>query len=541
MSADGRYISFIGGASNLVSDDLNGRWDAFIRDRDVDQDGIMDEPGEASTVRASIPPGGGEFNVNVSYAHDLSSDGRWFAFEAPDAPSGAAHIQLYTYDVQTGGPARFIRDLGTVSTIREMAVNGDGSSIVTNMGSAVTLVDRVTTATEAISTSGGSPAPGTGLAISDDARFVAFGSDSQLIPGDTNGQSDVFLRDRNAPPLVLPAAPVVIATPGDGSASLSWTAPDDGGSPIQHYYVTPSPPGVDPFYVNAPNLGTTIPGLTPGRTYTFTVSAITAVGTGPAGTSNPVTPSGTQRFGLQVALPGSGTGTVQSGPTGIDCGTTCSHDFDDGTVVTLTAMPDMGSTFEGWGGACSGSDACQVTMDQARQLTATFEELPPLFPGFGDDFDGTTLDSARWNTTIATNGVRWCPTTQANHLTVSGLWQDVSSIRRNTALAPAPHGSISVTGGTATLSAGSRATFPYIWRGRPSSTSPFPITGTFVLEVRMRFPSSPGSGRSSTWGIGRTPIRSATTLRAAASSRLELAPAAASSPTCSAPPPRWPA
>ena len=46
----------------------------------------MDEPGEVSTVRASIPPGGGRLNVNVTYAHDLSSDGKWFAFEAPDAP-----------------------------------------------------------------------------------------------------------------------------------------------------------------------------------------------------------------------------------------------------------------------------------------------------------------------------------------------------------------------------------------------------------------------------------------------------------------------
>ena len=124
-------------------------------------------------------------------------------------------------------------------------------------------------------------------------------------------------------------------------------------------------------------------------------------------------------------------------------------------------------------------------MDQARQVTATFEDLPPLFPGFSDDFDGTALDSAKWNTTIATSGVRWCPTTQANHLTVSGVWQDVSSIRCNTALAPAPHGLISVAGGTATLSAGSRATFPYIWRGRPSRSSPFPSTGAFVLEVRM--------------------------------------------------------
>ena len=376
MSADGRFISFIGGASNLVPGDLNGRWDVFIRDRDVDQDGIMDEPGAVSTVRASVPPGGGEFNVDVTYAQDISSDGRWVAFEAPDAPAGAAHIQLYAYDVQAGGPAQFIKDLGTASTIREMAVNGDGSSIVTNMGSSVTLVDRVTTATETISTfSGGSEASGTGPAISDDGRFVAFGSDSQLVPGDTNGQSDVFLRDRNAPAVVLPGAPTAVsATPGDGSATLSWSAPDDGGKPIQYYYVTVSPSDVAPFYVNAPGLSTTITGLSPGHTYTFSVSAITTVGTGPAGTSNPVTPTGTQRFTLQVDV--SGNGSVQSSPAGIDCGATCSHDFDDGTTVILSAMPDLGSTFDGWsGGGCSGADDCAVTMGQARSVTAAFSTL----------------------------------------------------------------------------------------------------------------------------------------------------------------------
>src|SRR5438093_79780 len=40
---------------------------------------------------------------------------------------------------------------------------------------------------------------------------------------------------------------------------------------------------------------------------------------------------------LSVTRSGSGTGTVTSEPAGIDCGGTCSADFDDGTLVTLTA------------------------------------------------------------------------------------------------------------------------------------------------------------------------------------------------------------
>jgi hypothetical protein len=76
------------------------------------------------------------------------------------------------------------------------------------------------------------------------------------------------------------------------------------------------------------------------------------------------------QFALAVSRLGTGTGTVTGG--GINCGTTCMANLDFGTMVTLTAMPAMGSTFTGWGGACSGAAACMVTMDMARSVTATF-------------------------------------------------------------------------------------------------------------------------------------------------------------------------
>jgi hypothetical protein len=68
----------------------------------------------------------------------------------------------------------------------------------------------------------------------------------------------------------------------------------------------------------------------------------------------------------------SGTGTVTSTPSGIACGTTCSASFASGTVVSLAATPDSGSTFAGWGGACSGTGACSVTMNSAQSVSATF-------------------------------------------------------------------------------------------------------------------------------------------------------------------------
>lgn len=65
-------------------------------------------------------------------------------------------------------------------------------------------------------------------------------------------------------------------------------------------------------------------------------------------------------------------GTVTSSPAGITCGATCTKDFPHGTVVTLTATPTSTTVFTGWGGACSGTGTCEVTLDQARTVEATF-------------------------------------------------------------------------------------------------------------------------------------------------------------------------
>ena len=80
-----------------------------------------------------------------------------------------------------------------------------------------------------------------------------------------------------------------------------------------------------------------------------------------------------QTFPLAVAKNGNGTGAVTSSPPGIDCGTVCSAAFPAGQAVTLAATADAGMTFSGWSGACSGVGACQVTMDAATLVTATFD------------------------------------------------------------------------------------------------------------------------------------------------------------------------
>ena len=82
---------------------------------------------------------------------------------------------------------------------------------------------------------------------------------------------------------------------------------------------------------------------------------------------------------LAVVKAGTGSGTVTSSPAGIDCGPTCptqTSAFPTGTVVTLTATVQAGSTFTGWSGSTCAvitSTTCQITVGGAAQsVTATF-------------------------------------------------------------------------------------------------------------------------------------------------------------------------
>jgi hypothetical protein len=76
---------------------------------------------------------------------------------------------------------------------------------------------------------------------------------------------------------------------------------------------------------------------------------------------------------VQVSKAGTGTGTVTSDPTGIDCGTNCQSIFHGGTTVALTATPDLGSTFTTWSDpTCGINPTCQITVEDDVSLTATF-------------------------------------------------------------------------------------------------------------------------------------------------------------------------
>jgi hypothetical protein len=111
----------------------------------------------------------------------------------------------------------------------------------------------------------------------------------------SNGVPSVASFINIAATLSAPSAPTgVTASPGDGSATVSWTAPNNGGSPITSYTVTPyqGSTALTPTAVAGNATSTPISGLTNGTSYTFTVTATNSVGASPeSAPSNPVTPA----------------------------------------------------------------------------------------------------------------------------------------------------------------------------------------------------------------------------------------------------------
>jgi hypothetical protein len=80
--------------------------------------------------------------------------------------------------------------------------------------------------------------------------------------------------------------------------------------------------------------------------------------------------------GNALSVSVTGGGTVTSADGSLNCTSSCSSTYLPGATATLTATPAVGSAFSGWGGACSGTGPCVVTMSAAKNVTATFTALP---------------------------------------------------------------------------------------------------------------------------------------------------------------------
>lgn len=211
ISADGRYVAFDSPASNLTALDTHGVYQIYVRDRLV------------GTTRCVSLSTGGECADAHAGDPRMSRDGRFIAFSSaagnlvPGDDDGPFAADVFVHDRRTGATTEVSWGLGGAPVLVNAALDGlsdDGRfltfhSVAANLVagddnglSDVFLHDRTTGLTELVSRGlWGRAGHGTsaGSAVSADARYVAFSSEADdLVPGDLNGKGDVFLRDRLA-------------------------------------------------------------------------------------------------------------------------------------------------------------------------------------------------------------------------------------------------------------------------------------------------------------------------------------------------------
>ena len=251
MSPNGRFIAFTSLASNLVTGDTNGKRDVFVHDRDTDEDGTFDEPGQIDTARVNVTAAGAQGSFHAEWGGfntlDISSDGRYVAFVTPDAfddadtpcpySNGIGCADVYVRDRdkdtdgifdETGGGESATTVMSTtesgvlgnyVSTEVSMSANGRYVALSTNAndipprdgtGNHENLIyvrDRDADIDGAMDEAGqfsmtlasvnsaGSYKEAFGPSITNNGNIVAFHSSSALVPDDTNSSPDVYSRN----------------------------------------------------------------------------------------------------------------------------------------------------------------------------------------------------------------------------------------------------------------------------------------------------------------------------------------------------------
>lgn len=164
ISADGQWVVFTSEASNLVPDDSDGLRNVFAWNR------TTKETTRLSTKEANWP--------------DVSADGRYVTFTGYDEIGLG---EVFVLDRQTGRTTQAspVTDGGW-----SPAISDNGRFVVFQNYDGGHLYDRRTNTATRIEGSARS------LAISGNGAFVSFNSGSDLVPADTNGQTDVYVWER---------------------------------------------------------------------------------------------------------------------------------------------------------------------------------------------------------------------------------------------------------------------------------------------------------------------------------------------------------
>ena len=211
LDADGKLVAFASFADNLILDDTNETSDVFLHDRQT-----------GATTRVSVYNGGFEGDGD-SFRPSLSADGRLVAFDSDsfnlawgDLDEGS---DVYVYDRQADVLQPVSADdagnLGNDTSLGA-SMSSDGryvafSTVATDLvpgdqngASDIVLYDRQSgSATRLSVTNSGDEANADSLhpSISADGTLVAYESDAtNLVSGDTNRRTDIFLRDTTANP-----------------------------------------------------------------------------------------------------------------------------------------------------------------------------------------------------------------------------------------------------------------------------------------------------------------------------------------------------
>lgn len=109
-------------------------------------------------------------------------------------------------------------------------------------------------------------------------------------------------------------------------------------------------------------------------------------------------PAVTRRLTVDTA----GEGQIVSEPEGIACQQSsgdCVENVLDGDALTLTATPSQGWVFDGWTGACAGTQTCRVPMNGDTTVGASFTQMFDL---------GLTVSSRTAETTVDVSGHSAC-------------------------------------------------------------------------------------------------------------------------------------
>ena len=211
ISDDGTRVGFISDSANLVASDTNGERDVFVRDITG-----------GTTTRASVASDGTEGNDLTWIGPVLSPDGTMVAFSSfasnlvPQDTNGA--LDAFVHHLPTGNTQRLNIDHngqqgqfnglpGPMSTDNRYAMFSTSWPMVaddTNNQYDVFRRDlRTGTNVRVTVADDGSQADqdlgGNGYTMSRDGRYAAFSSDAtNLVPGDTNGFRDIYVRDIDA-------------------------------------------------------------------------------------------------------------------------------------------------------------------------------------------------------------------------------------------------------------------------------------------------------------------------------------------------------